>query len=125
MEDLEKFYNRDDISRSTTGKRETRTKNKIKVQIRYLVDTMQNYYKIYREKCGNVVPACLLASLDIYSLETRHLEFLRSSCDIINFNRINLRGGVPFSFSAKLSIHASGKLYYRSAFYSILLEINS
>ncbi|KAH9633052.1 hypothetical protein HF086_000412 [Spodoptera exigua] len=52
VEDLEKFYNRDDISRSTAGKRETRTKNKRKMQIRYLVDTMQNFYKIYKDEGG-------------------------------------------------------------------------
>lgn len=52
VEDLEKFYNRDDISRSTAGKRETRTKNKRKVQIRYLVDTLQNLYKIYKNEGG-------------------------------------------------------------------------
>lgn len=52
VEDLEKFYNRDDISRSTAGKRETRTKNKRKVQIRYLVNT---FIKSTKTKAGSIL----------------------------------------------------------------------
>lgn len=51
-EDLEVFYNRDEISRSTSGKRECRTKNKKKMQIRYLTDTLNNLYQIYKEEGG-------------------------------------------------------------------------
>ena len=41
-EEIEVFYNRDEISRSTSGKRECKTKCKKKMQIRYLTDTLIN-----------------------------------------------------------------------------------
>lgn len=46
------FFLRDDISRSTAGKRECITFQKEKKQIRYLTDTLFNLYQIYREEGG-------------------------------------------------------------------------
>lgn len=51
-EDIEAFYLRDDITRCTAGKRECRTKGKNKMQIRYMVDTLQNLYEIYKGEGG-------------------------------------------------------------------------
>lgn len=46
------FFKRDDISRATAGKKETRTKNKEKIQKRYLLDTMKNLHKRYIHEGG-------------------------------------------------------------------------
>ncbi|PZC75021.1 hypothetical protein B5X24_HaOG206846 [Helicoverpa armigera] len=50
--DIETFYNREDISRCTAGKHETRTRGKQKMQIRYLTDTFANLYDIYKKEGG-------------------------------------------------------------------------
>ncbi|XP_028175908.1 uncharacterized protein LOC114364103 [Ostrinia furnacalis] len=47
---LHHFFLRDDISRATAGKKETLTKNKTKVQIRFLLDSMKNLYKIFKQE---------------------------------------------------------------------------
>lgn len=39
------FFTRDDISRITTGRKQTITRNKVKKQKRFLVDTMKNLHK--------------------------------------------------------------------------------
>lgn len=46
------FYLDDSSSRITAGKKETKTKNKTKRQIRYLNDTIQNLHKIFIEQSG-------------------------------------------------------------------------
>lgn len=51
-EEIEVFYNRDEISRSTSGKGECKTKCKKKMQIRYLTDTLINLYQIYKSEGG-------------------------------------------------------------------------
>lgn len=53
-EDLKLFYMRDDISRSTSGKKECKTVNKKKHQIRYLTDKLFNLYQIYRNEGGKL-----------------------------------------------------------------------
>lgn len=35
------FFNQDDVSRATVGKKETKTKRKVKMQRRYLLDSMK------------------------------------------------------------------------------------
>ncbi|CAH2097033.1 unnamed protein product [Euphydryas editha] len=50
--DIECFYLRDDISRCTAGKKECRTSDKKKEQIRYLTDTIGNLYQIYKSEGG-------------------------------------------------------------------------
>ncbi len=39
------FYIRDDVSRITTGTKQTLTKNKVKMQKRFLVDTLKNLHR--------------------------------------------------------------------------------
>ncbi|CAH2108575.1 unnamed protein product [Euphydryas editha] len=46
-EDITKFFDRDDVSRMTAGKKEYITRNKIKKQSRYLLDSMKNLHKIF------------------------------------------------------------------------------
>ncbi|XP_063058524.1 uncharacterized protein LOC134452079 [Engraulis encrasicolus] len=41
------FFTRDDVSRITTGKKQTSTKDKKKMQKRFLVDTMKNLHRKY------------------------------------------------------------------------------
>ncbi|CAH2086899.1 unnamed protein product [Euphydryas editha] len=50
--EITKFYTRDDVSRNTAGKKEVRTKNKEKVQIRYLLDTLLDTFKKYKAEGG-------------------------------------------------------------------------
>ncbi|KAJ2937230.1 hypothetical protein O0L34_g19420 [Tuta absoluta] len=52
MTEMTKFFTRDDISRCTAGKKETRTRKNHKMQIRYLVDTLNNLYQIYKDEGG-------------------------------------------------------------------------
>lgn len=52
--EITKFFVRDDISRITAGKKECRTKEKNKEQIRYMTDTLSNLYKIYRSEGGQL-----------------------------------------------------------------------
>lgn len=47
---LQDFFLRDDISRATAGKKETLTKNNKKVQKRFLLDSMKNLYKIFKQE---------------------------------------------------------------------------
>lgn len=47
---LRDFFVRDDISRATAGKKETVTRNKTKVQKRFLLDTMKNLYKVFKQE---------------------------------------------------------------------------
>ena len=44
---LFRFFERDDVSTATAGKKETITRNREKRQKRYLTDTMRNLYKKY------------------------------------------------------------------------------
>ncbi|KAL7381234.1 hypothetical protein ABVT39_002539 [Epinephelus coioides] len=39
------FFTRDDVSRMTTGRKQTITRNKVKMQKRFLVDTMRNLHR--------------------------------------------------------------------------------
>lgn len=43
--EIQSFYMRDDISKSTSGKKEWRTFKKQMEQIRYLTDTLFNIYR--------------------------------------------------------------------------------
>lgn len=44
------FFHRDDISRATAGKKETCTKNGEKMQKRFMLDSMKNLYKTFKQK---------------------------------------------------------------------------
>ena len=51
-EELKIFFIRDDISRSTSGKKKCKTVSKEKHQIRYLTDKLFNLFKIYKNEGG-------------------------------------------------------------------------
>ncbi|CAG9790675.1 unnamed protein product [Diatraea saccharalis] len=44
---IKDFYLRDDVSRATAGKKETVTKAQVKVQKRFMLDSMKNLYKAF------------------------------------------------------------------------------
>ncbi|XP_035444273.2 uncharacterized protein LOC118277191 isoform X1 [Spodoptera frugiperda] len=52
IDEITKFYLRDDVSRITSGRKETRTQHKKKKQIRYLMDTLVETYKKYKDGGG-------------------------------------------------------------------------
>lgn len=52
QKEIEKFYLKDTVSRATAGKKECKTEKKQKEQKRYLVDTIANLYKKYKEEGG-------------------------------------------------------------------------
>ncbi|KAK2857675.1 hypothetical protein Q7C36_005594 [Tachysurus vachellii] len=45
QKNIKSFFNRDDVSRITTGRKQTVTRNKVKMQKRFLVDTMRNLHR--------------------------------------------------------------------------------
>lgn len=47
---IQDFYERDDISRATAGRKDTITKDKTKVQKRFLLDTMINLYRTFKQE---------------------------------------------------------------------------
>ncbi|CAH2101692.1 unnamed protein product [Euphydryas editha] len=47
---IHQFFLRDDVSRATAGKKETVTRNREKVQKRYLLDTMRKLYRDFKEE---------------------------------------------------------------------------
>lgn len=53
-EELKLFFIRDDISRSTSAKKECKTNNKERNQSRYLTDKLLNSYQIYKNEGGRL-----------------------------------------------------------------------
>lgn len=49
-ENIQKFYERDDVSRMTAGRKETITRDKVQKQKRYLLDTLKNLHKIFENE---------------------------------------------------------------------------
>lgn len=58
VSEIIKFYNRDDVSRATAGKKEFKTQGKMKKQRRYLLDTLKELYKKYRAEGGRAKLTC-------------------------------------------------------------------
>ncbi|CAG9136304.1 unnamed protein product [Plutella xylostella] len=52
---IKNFYLQDDVSTATAGKKETKTLKKVKMQKRFLVDTMRNLHKKFEESMGQKV----------------------------------------------------------------------
>lgn len=77
-EEMEVFYNRDEISRSTSGKRECKTKHKKKMQIRYLTDTLINLYQIYKTGGGKFSLSTFCKYKPFYVLSPRSAS--RDTC---------------------------------------------
>lgn len=53
-EEIKSFFCRDDVSRATAGKQETKTQHKNKKQKRYLIDSMLNLHMKYRQEGGKL-----------------------------------------------------------------------
>lgn len=52
VEEIQQFYERDDVTRATSGRNEVKTMKKNKKQRRYLLKTLKDLYKKYRETGG-------------------------------------------------------------------------
>lgn len=66
IEKIRKFYNRDNISRATAGKKETKTKYKEKIQRIYLLDTIKNLHKKYEDNGGKTSYSSFLRHRPFY-----------------------------------------------------------
>lgn len=51
---FKEFYERDDVSRATAGKKEVKVQKQSKNQIRYLLNTLKNLYKKYKSEGGTL-----------------------------------------------------------------------
>ncbi|CAH0719504.1 unnamed protein product, partial [Brenthis ino] len=54
IETIRRFYERDDVSRASAGKKECRTYRKCKMQVRYLLDKLETLYKKYVSEVGSI-----------------------------------------------------------------------
>ena len=52
VEEIQQFYERDDVSRATAGKKEVKTSKKIKRQRRYLLKILKDIYQQYKHEGG-------------------------------------------------------------------------
>lgn len=50
VDNIRNYFVRDDVSRATAGKRETVTSKKLKMQKRYLLDTMKNLFCSFKRE---------------------------------------------------------------------------
>jgi len=48
--EISQFYVRDDVSRTTAGKKETITRNKMKMQKRFLLETLENLHRKFKSE---------------------------------------------------------------------------
>ena len=83
------FFVRDDVSRCTAGKKECRTKNKEKYQIRYLIDNLRNLYQKYRNEGGRFKFTTFYNHKPFYVLSP-HLGS-RNTCLCIKHSNIDLK----------------------------------
>ncbi|XP_045509228.1 uncharacterized protein LOC123704775 [Colias croceus] len=88
-EEIVKFYLRDDVGRCTAGKRECRTLDKEKQQIRYLLNTLQNLYEKYKKEGGNYKFTTFYRYKPFYVLAP-HLGS-RNTCVCVKHNNIELK----------------------------------
>jgi len=51
---IQQFYVRDDVSRITAGKKETITRNRLKMQKRFVVDTLENLHRKFLSENPNI-----------------------------------------------------------------------
>lgn len=82
------FFLRDDFSRSTSGKKECRSHKKEKQQIRYLTDTLQNVYNIYKAEGGRYSFMTFYRYKPFYVLSPNVQN--RDSCQCIKHSNMNL-----------------------------------
>jgi len=61
--EISQFYVRDDVSRTTAGKKETITRNKMKMQKRFVLDTLENLHRKFRSENPTVSVIFVVLSL--------------------------------------------------------------
>lgn len=89
MREIQRFFNRDDISRPTAGKQECKTKNKEKKQLRYLVDTMQRLHTKYRTEGGRASYATFARYRPFYVISPKIKD--RNTCACIKHANIGFK----------------------------------
>ncbi|XP_048006034.1 uncharacterized protein LOC125241546 [Leguminivora glycinivorella] len=87
--EIHKFYLRDDISQATAGKKECKTKNKTKMQIRLLTDTIYNLYKIYKRDGGKASYSTLSRHRPFYVIPPKLQN--RDTCACIRHSNIKFK----------------------------------
>lgn len=78
MQELTAFYERDDNSRATAGKNEYRTLHKTRKQVRYLLDTLKNLHKKYKNEGGKLSYATFNRYKPFYVLSPKIVD--RNTC---------------------------------------------
>ena len=68
-EEIKSFFCRDDISRATAGKQETKTRHRNKKQKRYLIDSMLNLHTKYKQEGGKLSYATFVRLKPFYVLK--------------------------------------------------------
>ena len=61
--EISQFYVRDDVSRTTAGKKETITRNKMKMQKRFALDTLENLHRKFVRKLHHECVVFVVLSL--------------------------------------------------------------
>ncbi|KAJ8726803.1 hypothetical protein PYW08_015200 [Mythimna loreyi] len=89
IKDIHAFFNRDDISRASAGKQEFKTKNKQKMQKRYLIDAMQKLHAKYMSEGGRASYASFTRHRPFYVVPPRLQD--RSTCGCIKHSNISFK----------------------------------
>ncbi|CAH2982329.1 unnamed protein product [Chilo suppressalis] len=84
-----KFYNRDDVSRATAGRKEFKTKGKIKIQRRYLLNTLKELYKKYRAEGGTAKLTAFKKYRPFYVLQPKLSN--RETCGCIKHENFSMK----------------------------------
>ncbi|CAG9787961.1 unnamed protein product [Diatraea saccharalis] len=88
-DEIIKFYNRDDVSRATAGKKEFKTQGKIKKQRRYLLDTLKELYKKYRAEGGRAKLTCFKKYRPYYVIPPKLSD--RETCSCVKHENILMK----------------------------------
>lgn len=101
--EIESFFCRDDVSRATAGKKECLTKKSIKKQKRYLLDSMVNVHKMYRESGGKSSYTTFIRHRPFYVVTPKICE--RDTCACIRHSNLSLKAQKLKKLGMIMSIH--------------------
>jgi hypothetical protein len=93
QEQIETFFLQDDVSRASAGKKETKTRNMVKMQKRYLLDSLLNLYRKFKVETGSKIS---------YSTFIRHKPFYVVSPQLSNRSTCvcKIHSNIEFKFTA-------------------------
>lgn len=87
--DIHRFFMREDVSRSTSGKRETRTLKKNKEQVYYLTDSLERLYKKYQQENGKAAFSTFCSHKPFFVLQPNDKN--RRTCVCIKHENMQLK----------------------------------